>query len=228
MTYGTPYGWTQDFRYNANQATTSYQAMQVVFNKSYAQGVQLMANYTWSKAQAHESDYYFINPKADYGNSYYNRPQAFVLNGNWDLPFGRGHKIGGGSPGWVNQVIGGFLLNGTWTWESGLPFTPSYQLCTLDQDIDGQGGSLCRPSWAGPGESFQLKAGSFNPTAHSVSYFTPVALLATNGQVSGPFQRPQVATFGNIQRDSFYGPGLIDVDASVQRHLTSRNRPPFN
>ncbi|MGC1869733.1 MAG: TonB-dependent receptor [Acidobacteriaceae bacterium] len=217
VTYGEPYGWTQDFRYNANQATSSYQAMQVVFNKSYADGVQLMANYTWSKARAHESDYYFINPRADYGNSYYNRPQSFVMNGNWNLPFGRGHKIGGDSPGWVNQIIGGFLLNGTWTWESGLPFTPSYQLCALDQDIDGQGGTLCRPNWAGPGESFQLKAGSFNPTTHSVSFFTPVALMATNGQVSGPFQRPQVATFGNIQRDSFYGPGLIDVDASIAK-----------
>ena len=89
-----------------------------------------MAHYTWSKAQAHESDYYFNNPKADYGNSYYNRKNVFVMTGNWNLPFGRGQQFAGNVPGWVNQVIGGFMLNGSWTWESGLPFTPSYQLCT--------------------------------------------------------------------------------------------------
>ena len=220
VTYGHPYGWTQDFRYNANQATSSYQAMQVVFNKSYSHGVQVTANYTWSKARAHESDYYFIDPKADYGNSYYNRPQSFIMTGNWNLPFGRGQAVGGHAPGWVNQVIGGFMLNGDWTWQSGLPFTPAYQLCALDQDIDGQGGSMCRPSWAGGGESFRLHPSSFNPVAHSVSYFTPVALLATNGQVSGPFQRPQVGTFGNIHRDSFYGPRLLNVDASVSKNFT--------
>jgi hypothetical protein len=179
----------------------------------------MMAHYTWSKAKAHESDYYFNDPKADYGNSYYNRKNVFVLTGNWNLPLGRGHSIGGNAPGWVNQAIGGFMLNGDWTWESGLPFTPYYQLCTADQDIDGQGGSLCRPSWAGGGESFHMKAGSFDPLTQTVRYFTPVALLATPGQVSGPFQRPQPGTFGNIQRDSFWGPGLINVDASVSKNF---------
>ncbi len=74
--YGHPFGWSQDLRYNANLATTSYQALQVVLNKSFSHGVQAQANYTWSKARAHESDYYFNDPRADYGNSYYNRPQA--------------------------------------------------------------------------------------------------------------------------------------------------------
>jgi hypothetical protein len=217
--YGHPFGWEQDLRYNANQATTSYNAMQVIFDKSYSNGLQVLAHYTWSKARAHESDYYFNDPKADYGNSYYNRQNVFVLTGNWDLPFGHNRAFGGNAPGWVNQVIGGFMLNGAWTWESGLPFTPSYQLCTNDQDIDGQGGSMCRPSWAGGGESFRMKTGSFDAVNGVVHYFNPVALLATPGQVSGPFQRPQIGTFGNIHRDSFWGPGLINVDASVSKNF---------
>lgn len=176
-----------------------------------------MANYTWSKARAHESDYYFNNQRADYGNSYYNRPQAFILDGNWNLPFGHNQAIGSNAPRWVNQVIGGFALNGDLSWQAGLPFTPSYSLCTADQDIDGQGGSLCRPNHAAAGESYGLGAGSFNPLNHSVPYFAPVALMATNGQISGPYMRPQVGTFGDIERDSLFGPGLIDVDASVAK-----------
>jgi len=217
LTYGHPFGWTQDLRYNANEATTRYNALQVVFDKSYSNGLQLLAHYTWSKAQAHESDYYFNNPKVDYGNSYYNRKNVFVLTGNWNLPFGHNRAFGGNAPGWVNQAIGGFMLNGAWTWESGLPFTPYYSLCTNDQDIDGTGGSLCRPSWAGRGQSFKMGSGSYNPVSQTVQFFNPVPLMTTNGQVSGPFQRPQVGTFGDIQRDSFFGPGLINVDASVAK-----------
>lgn len=217
VNYGHPFGWEQDLRYNANEATTSYEALQVVFNKSYSNGFQLMANYTWSKARAHESDYYFNNQRADYGNSYYNRPQAFILDGNWNLPFGHNQAIGSNAPRWVSQVIGGFALNGDLSWQAGLPFTPSYSLCTADQDIDGQGGSLCRPNHAAPGESYGLGTGSFNPLSHSVPYFPPVALMATNGQISGPYMRPQVGTFGDIERDSLFGPGLIDVDASVAK-----------
>ena len=215
--YGHPFMWTQDLRYNANEATTSYQALQVVFNKSYSNGVQVLAHYTWSKARAHESDYYFNDPKADYGNSYYNRPQAFVLTGNWNLPFGHNQAFGGGAPRWVNQAIGGFALNGDLSWQSGLPFTPSYSLCTADQDIDGQGGSLCRPNQAAPNQTYGLHSGSYDPATQTVRYFNPVPVLASNGAISGPYQRPQVGTFGNIQRDSLFGPGLINVDASVSK-----------
>jgi hypothetical protein len=220
LTYGHPFGWTQAFRYNANQATTSYQAMQVVFQKSYSKGVQLLAHYTWSKARAHESDYYFNDPHADYGNSYYNRPQVFVLSGNWDLPFGHNRAFGGSAPGWVNQIIGGFALNGDWTWEDGLPFTPSYSLCASDQDIDGQGGTLCRPDQAAPNQTYGLGAQGFNTANHNEAYFTPLPIplgSTPSTIVEGPYRRPQAGTFGNIERDSFFGPGLINVDASVAK-----------
>ncbi len=214
--YGHPFGWTQDLRYNANEATTSYEALQTVFQKSYSNGVQVLAHYTWSKARAHESDYFFNDPAADYGDSYYNRKNVFVMTGNWNLPFGHNQAFGGAVSGVANQIIGGWSLNGDWTWASGLPFTPSYSLCTADQDIDGQGGTLCRPNNA-RGASYGLGAQGFNPLTHSNRYFNNVPLLAFNGAVEGPYQRPAFGTFGNIQRNSLTGPGMIDVDASVTK-----------
>jgi Carboxypeptidase regulatory-like domain len=219
VNYGFPFGWSQDLRYNANEATTSYEALQIVFEKRYSMGFQVMANYTWSKARAHESDYYFNDPREDYGNSYYNRPQAFILTGNWDLPFGRKKAVGANVPGWVNQLIGGFTLNGTETIQKGLPFTPSYSLCADDQDIDGQGGSLCRPNTIAEHVNYGLGAQKFNPVAGTVNYFNPVPLLATNGAVSGPYERPAVGTFGGIQRDSFFGPGIVNTDFSVAKRF---------
>ncbi len=216
VNFGGPFGWTQSLRYNANEATTSYQALQAVLQKRFSHGFQLLSHYTWSHALAHESDYFFIDPKADYGNSYYNRRNVFVTAGNWDLPFGRNRAVGGNAPGWVNQIIGGFALNGDLTWEGGLPFTPSYQLCTQDQDIDGQGGTMCRPSLV-PGESVHVGAGSFNPNTHSVSYFTPVSTLAFAGDIEGPFVRPYPGTFGDLGRDSLWGPGFINTNLALSK-----------
>jgi hypothetical protein len=226
--FGSPFGWTQSLRYNANQATTSYQALQVVFQKRYAQGFQFLSHYTWSHARANESDYFFNDSRADYGNSYYNRRNAFVFAGNWDLPFGKGKLLGGNAPGWVNEAIGGFTLNGTVTAETGLPFTPSYSLCAEDQDIDGQGGSLCRPNAVGiTGPQASLHKGSFNPVTHSVQYFQPVATLAYAGQVSGPYSRPNPGTFGNIERDSLFGPGLLNADISIAKKFFITERVNF-
>jgi hypothetical protein len=224
VTFGAPHMWTQSFRYNANEATTKYNALQVVFEKRYSQGFQILSHYTWSQARANESDYFFMDSKADFGNSYYNRRNVFVFTGNWDLPFGKGKAFGATAPGFVNQVIGGFSLNGTWTWESGLPFTPSYSLCTQDQDIDGQGGSLCRPNAVGTGPQASLHAGSFDPVSHSVQYFARVPTLAFAGDVEGPYQRPNPGTFGDMERDSLWGPGLMNVDlaASKKFFLTER------
>lgn len=223
VNYGGAFGWTQDIRYNANQATTSYQALQVVYEKRMSNGFQVLTHYTWSKARAHESNYFFIDPRADYGNSYYNRPQAFVLTGNWDLPLGRGKAFGSNMPRFLNEIVGGFALNGTATYQSGLPFTPTYSECGQDEDID-TGGSLCRPNHTSLG--YGLGAGKFDPTTHTVRYFNTVAPLSAHGVSSGPYSRPAVGTFGDIQRDSLYGPHLFNTDLSVAKNfdLTERVR----
>lgn len=216
--YGHPFGWTQDLRYNANQATTSYQALQVVYEKRMSHGFQVLTHYTWSKARAHESDYFFIDPRADYGNSYYNRPQAFVFTGNWDLPFGRGKAFGSNMPRWMDAVVGGFALNGAATYQSGLPFTPTYAECGTDEDIDGTGGSLCRPNRTGLG--YGLEVGAFDPVNHKVKYFTAGPALVNNGDSFGAYSRPAIGTFGNIQRNSLFAPHLFNTDFSVAKNFS--------
>ncbi len=223
VNYGSPFGWTQDLRYNANEATTSYQALQVVFEKRFGSGFQMLSHYTWSKARAHESDYFFIDKRADYGNSYYNRPQAFVLTGNWDLPIGKGKALGANLPRFMDQIIGGFTLNGTVTYQAGLPFTPTYSECEpQDEDIDGTGGSLCRPNHVGSG--FGLGTGPFDPVNHTRRFFAQIAPLTPTSGITNGYSRPQVGTFGNIERDSLYGPRLFNTDFSVAKNFTLTER----
>ncbi len=215
--FGTAHGWTQSLRYNANEATSSYQALQVVLEKHFSHGVQFLSHYTWSHALAHESDYFFIDHNADYGNSYYNRRSVFVFAGNYDLPFGRGKQFGSNVPGFLKQVIGGFAINGALTWEGGLPFTPRYASCSADQDVD-TGGSLCRPHKSGV--SPDIRARAFDPVAHRVKYFTAAPAVLGNGQTFGAFTRPAFGTFGNYGRDQLWGPSFINTDFSLVKSFS--------
>ena len=217
--YGVPHQWTQRIDYMANQATASYNALQVVFQKQFGGGLQFLTHYTWSHAIGHEAYEFLIDPRIGRGNGYYNRKQAYIFESNYELPFGRDKLIGSSVPGWVNQIIGGFLLNGTLTADGGLPFTTNYQGCSDDQDL-----GICFLNKTGA--SFQPHKGSYNAAGRYVPYFTPSPyVLQPYGQANnafGPFARPAAATFGNIGRDQLWGPGLVNVDASLAKTFKLR------
>lgn len=219
LTFGSAFGWTQSLRYNANQANTKYNALQVMMQKRYTKGFQILSHYTWSRAQANESTYFFVDRHAAWGNSYYNRPQVFVATGNWDLPVGKGKALLGGSNRLLDEIVGGFSVNASVTAASGLPFTPGYTNCSADEDV-----SICRPSRAYSGVSFGLGAGSLDTTSHTVKYFDSVDTLSSNGQVSGPYKRPDAGTLGDIQRDELFGPGMVNTDAAVAKKFTINER----
>lgn len=215
VTYGHPFGWEQDLRYNANQATSNYHALQVIGEKRFSQGLQFLAHYTWSRAMAHESNYFFIDPRVGYGASYYNRRNAFVFAGNYDLPFGKGKLVGGNVKGWVDEIIGGYTLNGNVAIQGGLPYTPSYALSASDNDVIGY---LNKTSTHG----FNLHRGSFNPATHKVQYFTPAPyVLQSSGPQNsfGPYARPAAGTFGNLGRDTLIGPGFWNADLSLAKNF---------
>jgi outer membrane receptor protein involved in Fe transport len=219
--FGHPFGWEQDLRYNANQATSSYNALQVRVDKRFSGGLQFLSHYTWSKALTHESYYFFIGPRVGYGPSYYNRPSAFVFAGNYDLPFGKGKMLAANAPRWVDRLVGGYALNGSFTWQNGLPWTPGYQSSGQDNDIIG---FLNRTGSGG----FPTNVGSLNKNTHKVQFFTPSPyVLQPPGQANssfGPYARPLVGTFGNIGRDSVLGPGYINTDLSVSKSVPLREQ----
>jgi Carboxypeptidase regulatory-like domain/TonB dependent receptor len=196
--------------YYANEANAHYNSLQATIEKRFSKGLQLNASYVWSDATGVANGGYFeINPHANWGHFDYNRTNDFKFYGNYAFPFGRGQQFGSGLPGWANAVIGGLALNGNLNWASGLPYTPSYGECSSDVD-----NGPCRPNLL---HSMTQGAGSLNVATHSATYFIPVAPLATNGQISGPYQRPQVQQFGNIPYNGFWGPGLFTTDLALSK-----------
>jgi hypothetical protein len=223
--FGSPFGWTQRIDYMANQATGSYNALQIVLNKRFTSGLQFLTHYTWSHALGHESYEFLIDPKIGRGNGYYNRRQAFVFAGNYDLPFGRDKLVGSGVPEWVNQIIGGFQLNGTLTLDGGIPFNTNYTSCSADNDV-GNSDNACFLNKTATNAGFGIHKGKYNAQGRFVPYITPSPYVlqspgAANNSFGG-FARPAMGTWGNIGRDALWGPGLVNVDASVAKNFTLR------
>ena len=93
------FGWTQQLQYFGNDASDSYNSLQVVANKRFTRGYQFLAHYTWSKSLDYDSDYYAIDPKLNYGVSNTDRKHVFVLTNLVELPVGKGKALLGDAAG---------------------------------------------------------------------------------------------------------------------------------
>ena len=108
--------------YFGNNANSNYNALQVKVNQQMRNGLQFIAHYTWSRALNYNDGpfaYFAINPHVVYGPDDQNRPQVFVFNAVYQLPFGKGKQFGGSAGKAENMIIGGWQVTGTPNWSSG-------------------------------------------------------------------------------------------------------------
>ena len=206
----------------------TYNALQTKLDKRFSNGLQFNANYSWSKAEnfANDPAYIYYRKQYSWGRNDTNRSHIFVFSSVYSLPFGKGKMFLGNANRLMDYLVGGYTLAGQTTWESGRPFTPTYQECGADQDLDtnfaGPGTtSDCRPN-GNPG-AFHVDAGRLDPISHARSFFIPVAPLTANGAFSGPFSRPAFGTFGHT-RNSLIGPRDYFADLSVIKDLSVTER----
>ena len=200
--------------YFGNNANSNYNALQVKVNQQMRNGLQFIAHYTWSRALNYNDGpfaYFAINPHVVYGPDDQNRPQVFVFNAVYQLPFGKGKQFGGSAGKAENMIIGGWQVTGTLNWSSGLPFTPNFTECNTTNDIGD-----CIPN-KGNLANWQMSGGSFNPITHTATYFTPQPL-------GNAWLEPHVGTLGNAGNFSLYGPRSFTTDASIMKDFSLTER----
>lgn len=202
-----------DFTYLGNNASNNFNALEAKVERRFSKGLQVLAHYTWSKALNFSDDYFPIDPRVNYGVDDNNRRHVFLISTLYELPFGRGRPFASDIPRWLDYIIGGYQFNNITTWGSGLAFTPSYGECGADRDT-----GPCRPNLSG-----SFKTG-VTDTGNGLFFFIPVTPLATNGAASGPFGRPGVAQFGNVGRNTFYGPNEFLSDLSLLKNFKLTER----
>jgi hypothetical protein len=122
---------------NLSRATADYHALIVRINRRFGDGVMLDANYTWSKeidnTDTVEDNQGFNAGASARGNNhslsdfslnrrlgYSDIPHRLVVTGLYELPFGKGKKIGA-SNALVTALAGGWQLAGSATWQTGFP-----------------------------------------------------------------------------------------------------------
>ena len=193
--------------YAGNDGANDYNAFQVKVNQRVGNGLTFLAHYTYSKSYDNDGSYQ-PDLRQGWGRSDFNRDSVFVFAPIYELPFGRGKSYLGDISRLADEVIGGWQWNTSLNISSGLPWSPSYDLCNSDRDT-----GPCRPNLTG----------GFSDGVHRIdgvlTYFTPVAEMTTNGATSGPFSRPQIGTFGDVHRNAFTGPGKFQADMSLFKNF---------
>lgn len=103
-------------------SSSTYHALQVSFNKRFSKGVQFEGSYTKAKAidngMRHQNSY---DIRASRCLADYDIAQRFVVGYIYELPIGRGRRIGGNWSRPVNLLLGGWQINGITTYQSGTP-----------------------------------------------------------------------------------------------------------
>lgn len=106
---------------------TNFNSMNARLLRRFANGFQIDAIYRWSKSLdtlSYEGPGFVTNQTYPVDNSTERGPSDFdvkhygVVSGLWDIPFfNKGHSLD-------NVLLGGWQLNGIWTYHSGFPWTP--------------------------------------------------------------------------------------------------------
>lgn len=189
--------------------TAHYDSLQLRAQKQYSQGLQFIANFTYSHtlddgtgsgyggASAEGSvwqDGYL--PRTNYGNSNLDIPFTFNGDAIYQLPFGKG-KLFLNRSGVLDQFIGGWVFSGLFQLHSGTPFTP-----TMSSNLDGSLAGSWFPNRIGSGRLA-------NPSIHK--WFDASA-----------FVQPADGTYGDSGRNILFGPSWRQLDVSLSKHWAVR------
>jgi hypothetical protein len=118
-----PYPHFDAVNTTTNEGWSWYHSLQTGLQKRFSSGYTLGVNYTFSRfTEATE----FLNP-ADpepwEGISSQDSPHRLTVSGIWELPFGRGRAFAADASGVLDAFIGGWQLQGIYSYQKGFPLT---------------------------------------------------------------------------------------------------------
>jgi hypothetical protein len=128
--------FTNPITYSSFAGDSYYNSLQANFERRLSRGLNVLANFTWSKCRTDASDVlnetaiFYRAPmlphfgiQGDYGLCDFDIPKVVHVSGTYELPAGNGHRFLGNSGGVVNGILGGWRTNWILTLEDGQPWT---------------------------------------------------------------------------------------------------------
>jgi hypothetical protein len=104
-----------------NDGSTMYHSGQFSVMKRFSKGYGLQASYTRSKWMQTTEYLNAGDAKPTKMISDQDVPNRFSMSGFYELPFGKGQYFGSHASKWVDAIIGGWQIEGTYTYQSGFP-----------------------------------------------------------------------------------------------------------
>jgi hypothetical protein len=202
-----PYPQFGDIRTTVNDGKSWYKSAQLSLQKRFSRGYTLGVSYTWSRwEQATE----YLNA----GDAQPTRmisdldvPHRLSISGILELPFGKGRRFLSGADGLLNALVGGWQVQGVYTYQSGFPIPfGSYNLNTgvTSGDLFYDGGDI---AVSNPTVERWFNTDAFTSILNGTSNAaTPVNHLRTT-----PFR------FDDVRRDS-----INNVDLAILKNVTLR------
>ena len=190
--------------YFSSWGGSKYQSLQAHIEKRFSRGLTFGASYTFSSYLTDSGD-----PNGG-GNSNYQNDQCVACNWGpapddnthvisvnhvYEFPFGQQRTYL--THGFLSYLLGGWNLNGIWSYQTGNRFTP-----TLSSNVSNQaGGGNQRPN--------RIGSGSLPSNQRSISHWFNTA----------DFVAPPQYTFGNSGTGILTGPNYFDVDLGLIRNF---------
>ncbi len=223
-----PYPQFQGITAESNSYGNSiYHSLQLKVERRFSKGFGLLLSYTYSKLidDVLPSDTYSgfpgetfaagylqdsNNRRADRAVANFDTPNYLTVNGNWELPFGRGKAFLSHNR-FANAVAGGWQLNGIFNLHSGAPLGLTTEANTLyNYGAYGYASNVERPNYVGGNVS---TPGSVASRVND--YFNVNA-----------FALPAPFTYGNTGRLLPYlrGPGAVQLDMSLFKEIPIHER----
>ncbi len=212
-----PYPAFNEIQYMDSGGTTRYHALQTRVEKRWSNGLSVLHSFTygkvltnapnWGDGGSSPQDPY--NFKNEWGPDSTNVKFNNVLNWVYELPFGRGRKMGSSWNRGIDAFAGGWELAGIFTWRSGLTLTANSAECGANCSMGSQDRS--QRADAVPGQTIKVDS------PNNFRWFNTAAFTAA--------QTP----FGTAGRGTIYGPNLANWDFTLAKSflLTERFRLQF-
>ena len=201
-----------------------YDALQTVLRKRFSKGLSYQVAYTWSKAMTDSAGYYgswggqvtppgcywqnLYDKKAEWGPSFFDVRNLLTSYAVYDLPIGKGKTYGNDWHPVAKGILGDWAVTGILSWRGGFPSN------IYGSDATGTGSRSARADLVGAKQTF----GKQNAPDGGYQWFDPTA-----------YAQPATGTFGNAGNGTEYGPGLFELDLSLQKNfpITESKRVEF-
>ncbi len=116
-----PFPQFQNVDVRRYDGSSRFDSVQGQLRKRFAGGYMFETSYTWSIFKEKVSRLNDTDPDFEERFNDTHLPHRLVVNGIWELPFGKGRRWGSDANALVNALVGNWSVSAVWNWQSGRP-----------------------------------------------------------------------------------------------------------